>query len=165
MSVEMDIKITEKDMYRFNIHHAYTGFQGIFATVIGVLVLVVAGVTCGKVGSTYTVLYLLFGVLFLVYTPIALRTRAKRQMLLSPVLRETMHYVFDESGIHVSIGEQSADLEWSMVYRIISTKKQLLIYSTRVNAYILPLEQVGEHYDSMKALSQKQLEPYRCKLK
>ena len=86
MSIQADIQITDKDMYRFNIHHAYTGFQGIFATVIGILVLVVAGVTWGKVWSTYTILYALFGVIFLIYTPVALKTRSKRQMLLSPVL-------------------------------------------------------------------------------
>ena len=45
MDTEVLIQITDKDMYRFNMHHAYTGFQGIFATVIGIAVLAVAAVT------------------------------------------------------------------------------------------------------------------------
>ena len=57
MSTEFDVTITWKDMYRFNLYHAYHGFQGIFATVIGILVLVVAGLTAGKVDTMYTVLY------------------------------------------------------------------------------------------------------------
>lgn len=165
MDTEVTIQITDKDMYRFNMHHAYTGFQGIFATLVGIAVLAVAAVTWGKVDGAYTVLYAIFGVIFLVYTPIALKMRSKRQMLLSPVLKEPMHYRFDEAGIHVAIGEQQADLEWKMVYRMLSTGRQLLIYSTRVNAYILPMEQLAEKYPAVKALAEQRLEPFRRKLK
>jgi hypothetical protein len=165
MSTQVDIQITDKDMYRFNMHHAYTGFQGIFATVIGLLVLVVAGLTWGRVSITYSVLYVVFGIVFLIYTPVALKSRSKRQMLLSPVLKEPMHYTFDEAGVHVAIGEEQADLEWKMIYKMISTGKQLLIYSTRINAYILPLEQVQEQYPAIKELAEKNLEPFRCKFK
>lgn len=165
MNTQVTIQITEKDMYRFNLHHAYTGFQGIFATVIGILVLVVAAVTYGRVELTYTVLYAVFGVLFLVYTPAALKMRSKRQMLLTPVLKEPMHYTFDEAGVHVAIGEQQADLEWKMIYRMVSDQKQLLIYSTRVNAYILPMEQMTEQYPAVKALAEEKLEPFRRRLR
>ncbi len=165
MDTEVLIQITDKDMYRFNMYHAYTGFQGIFATVIGIAVLAVAAVTWGRVDTAYSVLYAIFGVIFLVYTPLALKMRSKRQMLLSPVLKEPMHYSFDEAGIHVAIGEQQADLEWKMVYRMLSTGRQLLIYSTRVNAYILPMEQLADKYSAVKALAEQKLEPYRCKLK
>ncbi len=165
MNTQATIQITEKDMFRFNLHHAYTGFQGIFATIIGILVLVVAAVTCGKVEVTYTILYALFGVLFLVYTPAALKMRSKRQMLMTPVLKEPMHYTFDEAGVHVAIGEQQADLEWKMIYRMVSNKKQMLIYSTRVNAYILPMEQIAEQYPAVKALAEEKLESFRRKLR
>ena len=165
MPTEFDIKITDKDMYRFNMHHAYTGFTGIFATVIGIAVLVVAFLTRGKVDMTYTLLYILFGVIILVYTPISLKLRSKRQILMSPVLKETLHYKADEAGIHVSVGEQTADLAWNMIYKMIATKSSLLIYSSRVNAYVIPLEQLGDKYEAVKALAEARLEPYRRKLK
>lgn len=164
MSAQVDIQITDKDMYRFNMHHAYTGFQGIFATVVGILAIVASVATYGKVGTAYTVLYALFGVIFLVYLPVSLKGRSKRQMLLTPTLREAMHYTFDYAGIHVAIGEQQADLEWKMVYRMVATKSQLLIYSTRVHAYILPLEQMREQYPAVKALALEQLEAHRVKM-
>lgn len=165
MSVEFDIKITEKDMYRFNMHHAYTGFQGIFATIIGIAVLAVACVTIGSVDTTYTVLYFLFGIIFLVYTPVSLKMRSRHQILLSPVLKETLHYKLDEEGIHVSVGEQTADLEWSMVYKMISTKSNVLIYSTRVNAYVIPLTQLGDRYREVKQLAEQKLEKYRIRMR
>lgn len=165
MNIQVDIQITDKDMYRFNMHHAYTGFQGIFATLIGIAVLAVAAITWGSVETVYSVLYTVFGVIFLIYTPFALKLHSKRQRLLSPALGEPMHYTFDDEGVHVAIGEQQADLEWKMIYRMLSTKKQLLIYSTRVNAYILPMEQLRDQYPALKALARQKLEPHRCRLK
>lgn len=165
MTLEFDIKITDKDMYRFNMHHAYTGFQGIFATVIGLAVLAVAALTRGKVETVYTLLYLLFGIIFLVYMPVSLWLRSKRQILMSPVLKETLHYVLNEQGVHVSVGEQTADLEWGMIYKVISTKSNLLIYSSRVNAYVVPLKQLGDQYEAVKKLAESKLEAYRLRMK
>ena len=165
MPIEFEIKITDKDMYRFNMHHAYTGFQGIFATVVGLAVLAVAFATGGKVDTVYTVLYVLFGVLFLIYMPVSLWLRSKRQILTSPVLKETLHYALDEKGVHVSVGEEAADLEWDRIYKMVSTKSNLLIYSSRVNAYVIPLQQLGARYGSVKELAEKKLEKYRLRMK
>ena len=165
MPIEMDIKISSKDMYRFNMHHAYTGFSGIFGTVIGIAVLVVAWLTLGKVDGMYSTLYFVFGIIFLVYTPFSLWTRSKRQILVSPVLKETLHYCMDGDGVHVTVGEQGADLKWNMIYKMITTKNNLLIYSSRVNAYILPLNQVGDIYPQIKNLAEEKLEKYRLRMK
>ena len=165
MSVEVDIKITDKDMYRFNLFHAYTGFQGVFATVIGLAVLAVACFTIKKVDITYTLLYFLFGVIFLIYTPISLRLRAKRRIMMSPILKETLHYNIDETGIHVSVGEQNADLEWNMIYKMVATKSNLLIYSTPVYAYVIPLKQLADKYKAVRMLAEHNLEKYRLRMR
>lgn len=165
MPIQFDIKITDKDMYRFNMYHAYTGFQGIFATLIGIAVLVVAAVTFGKVEITYSLLYLLFGIIFLIYVPVSLKMRSKRQILTSPVLKETLHYTMDEAGLHVSVGEETADLEWNMMYKMVSTKSNLLIYSSRVNAYVIPRIQLGEQYEAIRTLAGQKLESYRLRMK
>lgn len=165
MPIEFDIKITDKDMYRFNMHHAYTGFQGIFATVIGIAVIIVACLTLDKVDTMYTMLYFLFGIIFLVYMPVSLWMRSKRQILTSPVLKEILHYSMDDAGIHVTVGEQTAELEWKMIYKIVSTKSNLLIYSTRVNAYVIPLKQLEGQYEAVKQLAEQKLEKYRIRMR
>lgn len=165
MSTEFDVTITWKDMYRFNLYHAYHGFQGVFATVIGILVLVVAGLTAGKVDTMYTVLYAVFGVVFLVYVPGSLYIRSKQQILLSDVLKQALHYKVDEEGIHVSQNDQTADLLWNQIYKIVSTKSNLLIYSSRVNAYVIPRDVIGAEYETVVSLAKDHLEKYRLKLK
>lgn len=165
MTTEFDVTITSKDMYRFNMYHAYHGFQGIFATVIGILVLIVAGATFGKIETMYTVLYFVFGLIFLIYVPVSLYMRSKQQILSSEVLRQSLHYKVDEEGVHVSQNDQTADLLWNQIYKVVSTKSNLLIYSSRVNAYVIPRNAISKEYETVAQLAAKHLEKYRLKLK
>ena len=164
MSVEFDAAITEKDMYRFNLYHAYHGFQGICATLVGFWVLVTAALTFGKVEVQYTLLYVVFGIVFLVYVPASLYLRSKKQIQGSEVLKQALRYRIDDAGIHVSQGGQTADLEWKQIYKMVSTKSSLLVYSNRVNAYVIPSEAVGQQYESVVALAVNHMEGYRLKL-
>ena len=109
MSAEFEVSITDKDMYRFNLYHAYHGFQGILATMVGVWVLIMAGVTFGKVSVTYTALYVVFGIVFLVYVPGSLYLRSKSQIASSDVLKQALRYRIDDAGVHVSQGEQTGE--------------------------------------------------------
>lgn len=165
MTTEFDVTITSKDMYRFNMYHAYHGFQGIFATVIGILVLIVAGATFRKIETMYTVLYFVFGLIFLIYVPVSLYMRSKQQILSSEVLRQSLHYKVDEEGVHVSQNDQTADLLWNQIYKVVSTKSNLLIYSSRVNAYVIPRNAISKEYETVAQLAAKHLEKYRLKLK
>ena len=164
MSAEFEVTITDKDMYRFNLYHAYHGFQGIFSTLIGIWVLIVAAVTFGSAKPFYTVFYIVVGIVFLVYVPGTLYLRSKSQIASSDVLKQALHYKVDDAGVHVSQGDQSADLEWKQIYKMVSTKSQLLIYSSRVNAYIIPKEAIKEQYETIVGLAVNHLEGYRLKM-
>ena len=165
MKTEFDIILTGKDLYRFSMYHAYTGFQGIVSILIAILCMVVAYATRGSVEAAYTALYAGFGILFLTYVPFNLYIRSKRQILTSEVLRHTLHYVVDEAGIHTSQNDASADLPWEQVYKAVSTKSNVLIYSSRVNAYIIPKSQIAREYEVLKNIAGKRLPAYRFKIK
>ncbi len=165
MKTEFDITLSSKDMYRFSMYHAYTGSQGILSILIAVLCFFAAVTTKGSVEWMYTLLYAGFGVVFLFYIPCNLYLRSKRQILSSEVLKHALHYRIDEEGIHTSQKEATADLPWEQVYKMVSTKYNVLIYSTRVNAFIIPREQIPGEYDALKEIASKHLETYRFKVK
>lgn len=165
MKTEFDITLTGKDMYRFSMYHAYTGFQGIVSILIAILCMVVACATYGSVEVTYTALYAGFALLFLFYVPCNLYIRSKRQILTSEVLRHALHYVVDEAGIHTSQKGESADLPWEQVYKAVSTKSNVLIYSSRINAYVIPKGQIAKEYEVLKDIAKKNLPAYRFKIK
>ena len=126
MPIELDVKITANDMYRFNMYQTYSGFHGWFSIAFSILIFVVAGIfsilaavlgfvaavgTYGKVDTMYTVLYIIFGIVFLFYFPLTLKMRAARQISMSEALKSTLHYMLDDEGVHVSLGEENA-LKW-----------------------------------------------------
>lgn len=161
MQAEFDINLTQEDVYRFSMYHNYTSFQGIFSILIAIAAFAAAVITRGEVTTTYTVLYVLFGIAFLVYVPLQLKMSAKRQFRNSDQLRNTLHYQINDEGISVEQNGETALLPWKQVYKITATKQNVLIYSTRVNAFILPRVQLGGEYETLKAIAQKNLEKYR----
>ena len=54
--------------------------------------------------------------------------------------RNTQHFTIDEKGVTISQDGEEALLEWKQVYKVVDTKSNLLVYSTRVNAYVFPKE-------------------------
>lgn len=166
MKVEFDINLNEKDLYQFSMYHNYTSFQGILSIFVGIAAFVAAVITREQVDPMYTVLYIFFGIAILLYMPITLRMSTRHQMAKSEQLKQTLHYRIDEEGITVMQREQTAVLPWNQVYRLKETKGNILIYSTRINAFIFPKEQLkSEAYESLKEIAKNNLEKYRYNIR
>ena len=165
MKVSLDIKLAAKDLFRFNMNQAYKGLQGSLSIILPVLVFVYAVTTFGEVSIGSTLVYVGLGILFLVYVPISLGMRVKKTISdTNNALSKTLHYEFEEDVIRVSVEEESVEFKWENIYRMCTSGNLLLVYTNRINAYILPLEQVGEKYDKLSELAHKKLEKYRIKM-
>lgn len=164
MNVSFDVQLQAKDLYRFNMYQTYTSLQGILSVVLGILGFVMAGITFGEAELPYTIMYIVVGCLFLFYIPVSLWFRSKLTLKSNAVLAGKLHYEVSEECIRVTQGEEAGELPWEAVYKLVSNKKQILIFSTRINAYIIPREQIGAQYDSFCEVAGKELEHYRLKL-
>lgn len=165
MEISFDIKLTPKDLFRFNMFQTYTTTQGPTSIILAIIVIVMSVVSFrdGQIG--YGLLYIAAAVLFVVYIPGSLWGRAKAALKKNEVLAGTLHYQVSEKGIGVFQGEDSGLLPWDAIYKMVSNQKQVLIYSNRVNAYIIPREQLGDKYDALKEIARKQLPNYRLRMK
>lgn len=165
MPLEFDITLTSKDMYRFNMYQTYSGFHGWFSVFVSIIIFIVAGLTYGDLELTYTILYVVFGIVFLLYMPVSLLIRSKHVMAASEVLQKPLHYSVGEEGFCVSQGEEEATLPWKQIYKMVSSKHNVLVYSNRTNAYVIPREQLGDKYSALTRIATEQLEDYRVKMK
>lgn len=165
MELQLDIQLKEKDLYRFNLFQTYTSSQGIVSIVLAILgvIMAVTSFEGGNIG--YGVMYVAFSVIILLYIPISLRGRVKLTLKNNEVLAGVLHYHFTEKEIKVTSGEDSGELPWKQIYKMIDTKHNVLIYSGRRNAYVLPKDQIGDNYETLKAIAEKVLEPHRVKLR
>lgn len=163
MTVAFDIKPEAKDLYRFNMHQAYTGLNGWISVILAGLSFFMALLTLGQTEVLYTILYFCCGALFLFYLPVALWQSANRVIQNNEVLSGVVHYELSEEGIRITQGEETGEMPWEEVYKVVSNQKLVLIYVNRKNAYIIPREQLGDQYKDLRELVEKQLEKYRVK--
>lgn len=164
--ITFSVKIKEEDLYRYNIHHAYTSTQGIFSIVLFVLLVAVWILRFSVLSPIYRVAYPLVAIVFLLYIPMTLKMRAKAQMA-QEVFMHPLTYRFTDTGIVVSspVSEEDSELPWEYIYKISTWKDYLLIYSNRINAYIIPKEDIANQYEDAVAYIKTHVEDYKIQIK
>ena len=165
MPIEFDVKLESRDMFRFNMYQTYSGFSGWSSILFAVALFGMAIYTYGDVTLTYTVMYVGIGILLLVYLPGTLWLRSKQSIKASPVFSNSLHYTVNEDGFTVTQGEASGVLAWKQIYKMVATKHLVLVYSNRINAYVIPRKQLGDSYVPLAKLASEKLPKYRFRMK
>lgn len=165
MKIEFDVKLFAKDLYLFNMYQSYKGLQGILSLVIPVFLFVQVYMNWGKASTGTVFLYIGLALLFLLYVPVSLWLRVNKVIKTDEVLSKPLHYEFTEEKITVSQGEQSVEFEWDNIYRMMTLGGMLLIYTNRINAYIIEKKQIEAQYADLVQLAKSKLEKYRIKVK
>ena len=93
--VELDIKIEAGDLYDYMLMHAYNSPGGIMGSALGAVMAVFALMTGQWI-------FLVGGVLLLLYLPWTLFIKSRRQALGNPAFSQPLHYVLDQEGICIS---------------------------------------------------------------
>ncbi|QFJ54697.1 YcxB family protein [Pseudobutyrivibrio xylanivorans] len=165
-STSFSVKIKEEDLYRFNLHHAYTSSQGIISVVLFILLIAVWILRFPQLSLIYKVLYPVIATVFLLYIPMSLKLRVKTQMQ-QEVFQYPLTYELVDTGIKVSSPstEEPAELPWEYVYKISTWKDYLLIYSNRVNAYIIPRKDIKDVYEPIIDYIKNHVEDYKLQIK
>lgn len=146
MNIKFEVKMTDKAMYNFMLYHTYTHFNGIIGAVFGIamLALGIRAIVQGDINSS--MIFFLFAVLFLGFTPAMLKTRAKVQVSKTPMFQKPIGYELTEEGICVSQDGEEAFTKWNDLMKAVETRKSVILYVTRMRALIFPKECLGSQY-------------------
>ena len=69
-----------------------------------------------------------------------------------------IHYRFDEKGLTVSQDGDVGELPWVKIYKLVATKHNVLVYNSRITAYVIPREQLTEEqFKELKRIIYKNL--------
>ncbi|MBO4987501.1 MAG: YcxB family protein [Lachnospiraceae bacterium] len=158
MRVEFDVKITAADLYDYMLSHTYSGFSGLFGSIVGALFIIMYF-------SVGYFLYLIAGAVILLYIPCSLFLRAHKQVALNEAFKKPLHYVLTDEGVTVSQGEDEMFQEWDVVYKAKSTNRSLLIYTSKVNAWIFPKRDLGKDKEAVIQLISAHVAPNKVKIK
>lgn len=158
MSAEFDVKMTTGKMYDYMMRHTFTSFSGIVGELLGIL-LIVGFFAYGQW------LYLILGVITVLYQPVALYYRAGRQVRSNEAFKEPLHYTVDDNGISVKSGDNTESLEWNRIYKAVSTSRSVIVYTNRINACIFPKEDMGDKKDAVIRIISTHMDPKQVNIR
>lgn len=158
MELELNIKIDAKVLYDYMLHHTYGSFQGVLGTAIGALMII------GFISTQY-VIWLIGGLVLLAYLPWSLFLRSKQQMINTPAFQEPLHYRITEQGVEISQNEKKEFQSWEQMVKATSTRKSIILYTSKVNASIFPRKDLGEKEVLLIEMISKHMEAKRVKIK
>lgn len=165
MKEEFDVNLTAQDMFRFNIYHTYHSFRGVILVALPVLLLALTVLSWGKMGTVTSMVYIGLCLVLVAYVPVSLWLNANAQFKRTQALQNTQHFAIDDTGVTISQEGEEATLAWAQIYKVVETGSSLLVYSTRINAYVFPIRDLGEKKEAVARIMQEHLESYRLKLK
>lgn len=158
MKAEFDVNMTTGKMYDYMLRHTFTSFAGVVGEVLGI-VLVVGFFVTGQW------LYLIAGVVCVVYQPVALYMRARRQVNSNEVFKAPLHYTLDDEGITVKSGDNTDSLPWEKMYKAVSTNRSVILYTGRVNACIFPKDDMGDRKDDVIRIISTHMDPKQVNIR
>lgn len=156
--IEFDVNMKAGDLYDYMLRHTYSGFSGLFGSMVGAL-MVIAGV--------YMKGYLMViaGAILLAYLPWTLFLRSRQQALANPAFKEPLHYVLDDEGIHVSQNGTKEMQKWEDIRKAVSTNRSIIVYTSKVNACIFPRRDMGEYTPQVIQVIETHLPSSKVKIK
>lgn len=137
MEVEFDVKIRSGDLYDYMLYHTYSGFVGIFGTIVGILLVVNFFMNGGFISA-------IAGVVIILYLPWTLFLKAQQQAQNTPAFKKPLHYKMTEEGIEISQDGEVQHQAWADMLKAVSTGKSIIVYTSKVNASIFPKRDLGE---------------------
>lgn len=156
--LELDVKIEAGDLYDYMLRHSYNSASGIIGSCFGALLVVLAFCT----GQW---MYLIFGIIMLVYLPWTLFLKSKRQALTNAGFRKPLHYVLDDDGLTVSQDEESVKIGWNEMHKAVSTGRSIILYTSPINATIFPRKQIGEKSAAVIEMIATHMPPAKVKIR
>lgn len=164
MRSEFDIQITTGSMYDFLMYHSYRQMSGLFSILAGIGMIVYY--LCARdQGGQNTWLFLFFGVLFLIYQPWTLYSKAVKQAKLNPVFKHPLTYILTEEGIEVCQNETSNQISWEQVYKVCENRKSILVYTSNKNAFIWEKNQLNGQEKQIREMLAQNVESRKLKIK
>ncbi len=158
MEVEFDVKIKSGDLYDYMLFHTYSGFAGIFGTIVGILLVVNFFMNGGFISA-------IAGAVIILYLPWTLFLKAQQQANNTPAFKKPLHYRMTEEGIEISQGEEVQYQAWTDLLKAVSTRNSIIVYTSKVNASIFPRRDMGEKTVAVIEAISTHMPPQKVKIK
>ena len=156
--LDITVKIEAGDLYDYMLMHSYNSPAGLVGSAFGAILILFAM-------ATQQWLFIVLGLVMLLYLPWTLFLKSRSQILNNPVFQEPLRYILDEEGLTVSQGEASEKMVWEDMHKAVSTGRSIILYTSRVNATLFPKRQLGDQRIAVVEMISTHMSPGKVKIR
>lgn len=130
----IDTMIGEDALVHFLFSHTYRQPMMILVTILGVVWPIFAIVK----KQDNLLIPIVVAAFVLVWFPVSTYLKAKRAKKYNLAYQQEFHYMLDEWGLHLELGEDAIDVEWKTLTRLLIMKSVIVLYTGKNNAFLIP---------------------------
>jgi hypothetical protein len=105
------------------------------------------------------------GAFLTIVTPFQIYLKSASQVKLTPSFRKPLHYAVNEEEIVISQDDMEAAYPLSEVWKVVDTGKSIVVYVTRVRAYIFPKRDLKDKEKPLRELLQSTLDKRQYRIR
>jgi hypothetical protein len=156
--LELNVKIGSKDLYDYALKHSYSNSSGLIGSCLGALSIVLAF----HKGEWA---FLVFGIFIMLYLPVSLYIRTKKEAQNNPEYQKEVRAHFDEKGMTIKRGSVKKSYRWEELPLAVSTSRSIIVYTAKNQAMIFPKQQLGDKKAGLIEVISKHMAPSKVKIK
>ena len=142
-SYHYTVQLTGKDLWIFSMYHSYRGYLGIFNLLFTLASAYLLIVRWHEVTIPYKMLLIVCVLMFTVWQPLLLLLKAMKQAS-GEKMKTAIDMTFDQAGLRIAQRDQTVEIPWEQILKIVRIRGEYIFYMGRVNAYLLPARYVTD---------------------
>ncbi|MBR1865640.1 MAG: YcxB family protein [Lachnospiraceae bacterium] len=142
--IVFSVQLTATEIFQFNMYHLYSSPSGGFGVLLSLMAWIMLVVSFDSLSDQSKTVLTFLGLWFILLYPLILYARAKGQVKRNQLGQSQFGYQLDSTGITVSRGEEQQTIGWEQLVKIVETRTQYFVYSSRVHAFIFPKQAMKE---------------------
>lgn len=149
MPVKVEISLDEQSMIDYMMHTIYTKGVGIFSIILGVLNIGLVIAFAMRKELPQVLLFAVFAVVILFVFPYLLRRNMVKTIKDNKRVSTPVTYEFSDEGILTKTSGKSGKASWKAFKKARSKKRIIMLFDSKKQSIILPVDQLGDHYSEI----------------
>lgn len=163
--IKITVWIKLSNMYDFLLRYNYKGMAGIIGPVFSILAFLALCLSYSVLTRGQIVLLIIASLLFTVINPLLILLKAAKQLKYNPAFREPLVYTLTEEKIVVTQNKEVLPIPWKNVQEVEETHHNLIVYLSKVRAFVLPKENIGNQLVEVRELIRRSVKTGKVRLK
>ena len=167
MEEKITVTMTPDFLFDFTLYHTYSKLAGFLSNVLGLAIAFMGIIllVTGKIHGFQIVFYLVAAAVFIAYTPVLLKVRAKKQVSTIKKYKYPNIYTFGEQGIDVTYEETSEHYPWEKIEKVVTAPKTIGFYYGKDDALIIPKQDFKDRFVPIMTMVTKHVRPGSVKFR